>query len=62
MVIRIGGDGQRMRLHKILCLGILFCVLVRQDSFAQCGEAPHKSAVSTMSADSTSSSKTGKEY
>jgi hypothetical protein len=61
MVIGIRGDGQRMRLHKILCLGILFCVLVRQDLFAQCGEAPQKSAVSTTSADSTSSSKTGKE-
>ena len=36
-----------MRLHKILCLGILFFVFVRLSSFAQCGQATQQSAVST---------------
>lgn len=35
-----------MRLHEILCLGLLF-VLVRQGSFAQCGQTTQQFAVST---------------
>ena len=37
-----------MRPHKILCLGILLVVFVRQDLFAQFGQAIQKPAVSTV--------------
>jgi hypothetical protein len=40
---------RRMPLQKLLCLGILFFVFVRQSSFAQCGQTTQKSAVSTTS-------------
>jgi hypothetical protein len=49
-----------MRRQKMLCLGILFFVLVRQGLVAQCGQTSGKPAVSTASADSTPSG-TGKE-
>ena len=38
---------QPMRLHKILGLGILFFVFLRQGSFAQCGQTTQQFAVST---------------
>lgn len=46
--------------QKMLCLGILFFVFVRQGLFAQCGQASGKPAVSAASVDSTPSG-TGKE-
>lgn len=45
MVIGFGRDGAPMRLHKILCLGILFFVLLREDAFAQCGQTTQQSAI-----------------
>ena len=36
-----------MRLHKILCVGILFVVFVRISSFGQCGQTTQKAAAST---------------
>ena len=47
MVIVTGGMAQRMRLHKLLGIAILLCVVGRQSSFAQCGQTTQKPAVST---------------